>query len=265
LRKASFPAVLAAATLALVLTGVHNSPGKALRETALDYSGSLASGLPDSARVFLTDSLAALAGPGLFQSAAPPAGGGDLTIGREEARGFPALIRALEGGSSRTIWMRREGHGWAVSGDTWLDGLLGSAAVICRNYAVSILPLISAGSPAGGFACPISGLPYFMDESMGTLRCPSGHLGDGLGTGSGQCEGRRGEVTLEVRGFLDAGYGFPSTLEEMWQLSSGEFGQRGGYRCPDNGYSYYELLDSTVWCPFHEAGSPIPAAGGVGG
>jgi hypothetical protein len=260
-RKALLPAALAGAVLILVSTGISGSPGTAMREAATGYAGNLSSGNVDSARAYLTESLAILVGPRILMAAPAPLWSGRLLPGRVEARGLPVVEYAPDG-SARTLWLRSEGRAWAVSGDTWLDGVLGSAAMICRSYALSIVPLVSEGRPAIGFLCPVTGFSYYVDGETGMLECPSGHLGGGLGLGPGLCGERRAQVASEVLGYLSVGYEFPTSLEEMWQQSSGEFGQRSGYRCPDNGYSYYALQDSLVWCPFHQAGAPVFAAGG---
>jgi hypothetical protein len=259
-RKALFPAIIAVLVVALVATGIQSSPGSAMRAAAAGYAERLSSGDADSAWTYLTDSLSSLAGVRLLSAFPAPAWGGSILTGREDSRGFP--ISALgEGGESRTLWLRLEGGAWSVSGDTWLDGVLGSAAMVCREFAMSVLPQVTAGAPAEGFSCPVSGTAYFIDEETGSLLCSAGHLGEGLSIGSGACDEQRARAAAEVRSYMEEGHEFPSTIEGMWQASSGAFGQRGGYRCPDNGYSYYVLQDSLVWCPFHQAGSPVFATG----
>jgi len=258
--KRTLPAAAFLAAVAILVgTGMHGSPGSAMRIAIEGYASGLASCDAVSAASFLSESLAALVGPAALESSRAPEWSGRLLIGREEARGFAVLLGG--NGASRMIWLRRSGDSWAVSGDTWLDGVLGSAAMTCRDYAMDILPQVSGGAPAEDFSCPVSGLPYYVDPGTGRLLCPSGHLGEGLRVGSSACDGRRAGVAAEVERYVEAGYSFPGSLEEMWQESGGAFGQRGGYRCPDDGYSYYTLSDSMIWCPFHRAGTPVtPAA-----
>jgi len=247
---------------AILLCGVAflargSSTGIALDRTARSYLDALGQDDGASACSLLTDSLRRIVSPGFLEglAGAPP----DVSIlaGRVEDRGR-AMSLPLPGGGSRTIWMVRgtEG-GWRVSGDTSLDNLLGSAAIRCTSLARStVLPAVAAGASPGDFACPVSGLPYEVVE--GRLTCPSGHLGDGMEVSGDACGTHRAEVATEVSAFMAAGHPRPLTLPEMYEQSDGAFGQPGGYRCPDHGYSYYEMTAEGVRCPFHEAVSPIP-------
>lgn len=256
MRRLAFPAIVAGISCLLVLSAIPSSPGTAVRQAASRYIDALASGDQAAAHSMLTDSLAGLLAPEALLAAPVPGASGPPMPGRTDERGL-AVTLPVEGGGARTIWLVREDGGYAVSGDTFIDWIMGSAAVICREHALEILPSVSAGSDAGDFACPLSGLPYEVAPSTGRLLCPAGHLGDGLETGGDACGAEREQVAGVVRGYIAAGHAFPLTFEEMWSVSSGEFGQPGGYRCPDNGYSYYGLRDSAVYCPFHNSFTPV--------
>ena len=146
---------------------------------------------------------------------------------------------------SRIVWFSTGENGILVTKDTAVDNILGSAVMLCRENAVL--------NPDG--CCPVSGRPYEYDDQAGTVICPEGHLGDGLDIRSDDCALRRDSVAAELSEFLAAGYPYPKNLEEMYTVSDGEYGRRGGYRCPDNGYKYYELRDGVIYCPFHEESS----------
>ena len=60
-----------------------------------------------------------------------------------------------------------------------------------------------------------------------------------------------------VSDYILAGYRFPDSFAGMFEESDGEFSQRGGFRCPDNGYVYYEITGEGVFCPFHDETSRI--------
>lgn len=254
-RRMPAAAVPLAATALLVTAGLLDPPGASIRKAALEYievSGSD----PASASALLTDSLAELARPEAFSTGGIREATGGPVLGRQDERGFQVLIPE-QGGGSRTIWLRRENDCWRVSGDTFLDRVLGSAPAICRTYALSIAPDVIAGTPADSFACPLAGLPYGTDTTGRLLVCPAGHLGEGLEIGGGACAERRAEAASEVAAYITAGHTIPSSFEEMWEQGEGLYGQPGGYRCPDNGYSFYVISDSEVFCPFHRAGTPV--------
>lgn len=250
------PAVMPlAAAVLLAAAGLLDPPGASLRKTALEYAA-LAVSDPAAASSLLTDSLSALVRPEAFQAGGVRESAGGPVLGRQDERGFQVLVPE-QGGGSRTIWLRRENDRWRVSGDTFLDRILNSAQALCRSYALSIAPAVIAGTPADSFACPVTGLRYGMDSTGCLLVCPAGHLGEGLETGGGACAARRALAASEVASFVAAGHPMPSSFEEMWEAGDGQYGQPGGYRCPDNGYSFYEITDSTVFCPFHQAGTPV--------
>lgn len=151
------------------------------------------------------------------------------------------MAGSLGGTGSRVIWFSTE-NGLLVTHDTALDNILGSAVILCRENALV--------NPGGN--CPVSGRPYEYDRESSTVVCPEGHLGEGFTVSSDACLLRRDSVMSELTDYLEAGYQYPGTLEEIFTISGGEYGRRGGYRCPDNGYKYYELLDGKIYCPFHE-------------
>lgn len=251
------PVALVLVPAILVISALPGSPGSRIRRVSDAYILSIEEGRPGEARDFLTDSLTGLvseAAMGYAVSAGLPSRGSG-SIGRQEQRGWPFRMSLPDGGS-RLLWFRFENGEWSISGDTMLDALMGSASVICRDFVLSsVLPAVAAGASAPSFTCPVSGLPY--EVSGGMLVCPSGHLGDGIDLLDDACGARRAEAASVVADWVGAGNPFPSTLEELWELSGGTAGLPGGYRCPVNGYSFYTLADSSVWCPYHMLATPV--------
>ncbi len=244
------PALLAVCA-ALALTAGPSSPGAALRASATGYCDALVRGDVETAHGFLSDSLGGLVSPEALSLAMPPASSGSAAVSRHEARGWPVSL-PLEGGGSRTVWMCRAGSGWRVCGDTWLDGLIGSASVLCRDYALSVvLPSVMRGAPADSFHCPFSGGSYSVDPATGMLVCPAGHLGAGIDAAGDACSLRREEAAREVVLWMDRGNPLPGSFQDLWEASGGELGMPGGYRCPDDGYSFYRITASGVSCPYH--------------
>ncbi len=241
----------------LVISALPGSPGARIRQVSEAYMLSIEEGRPGDARALLTDSLAGLvseAAMGHAGFAGPPSPGGG-SIGRQEQRGWPFRMSLPDGGS-RLLWLRFEEGEWRISGDSMLDALMGSASVICRDFALSsVLPAVAAGALAPSFTCPVSGLPY--EAVDGVLACPSGHLGDGIDLLDDACGARRAEAASVVADWVGEGHPLPSTLEEIWELSGGVAGLPGGYRCPVNGYSFYTLTDSGVRCPYHMLATPV--------
>ncbi|MBN1433194.1 hypothetical protein JW921_00425 [Candidatus Fermentibacterales bacterium] len=255
--------MLPALCLALALAARPGSRGLLISSTALSYLERTRSGDLPGAWSLLTDSLQSLVlADRLAPLSGPPGRIRHTRIGRVDERGR-ILSVLFEDGRTRTIWLRPGGPGLRVSGDSSLDGLLAAAAMECRDYArESVIPAVLAGEPAGSFSCPWSGRPYVLEESAGRLACPAGHLGDGLALGDERCSARREEVLRVLELYLEAGYPFPESLDDVWRNSEGVFGQRGGYRCPDHGYSYYEIRDGQVFCPWHDAASGSEAVTG---
>lgn len=165
-----------------------------------------------------------------------------------DSRGIRMAGETSEYGT-RIVWLV-QGEETLVVHDTALDNILGNAVFFCRDNAMA--------NPTG--SCPVSGEPYLCDLSTGAVLCPQGHLGDGLLVSSNGCSLRRDSVAAEITACTGSGYPWPVSIEDIYLISSGEFGRRGGYRCPDNGYKYYEIRDGAVYCPFHEEATPIPAA-----
>jgi hypothetical protein len=246
----------AAVFIAAAILARGSSMGIELDLSAKAYLDALQRGDGTAACSLMTDSLKSLVSPG-FLSSLQGSPSGTVLAGREETRGL-AMTVPLSGGGSRTLWMTRTGDGaWRVSGDTSLDNLLGGASLACIDYArQTVLPAVSAGAAAEEFRCPVSGMSYQIDGDL--LVCPSGHLGEGLDMAGDACRENRGKVAEVVAGFIAAGYSCPVSLAGMYDESGGAFGQPGGYRCPDNGYSYYEITEQGVRCPFHDQTSTIP-------
>ncbi len=204
----------------------------------------------------MSDSLAALVSPVFLELLDNSASSGRTTIGNIESRGYTVSM-ALEQGGSRTIWLREDDSGkWEIAGDSSLDNLLGRATVMCTAFAQeTVIPAYRNGIDPGDYDCPISGKPYFLEGSM--LLCPSGHLADGLDVAGSSCMLLRDSLAEVVSGYIFAGYTFPESFSGMFEESDGEFSQRGGFRCPDNGYVYYEITAEGVFCPFHDETSRI--------
>ena len=241
-------ALLLLAFLAALLAR-GSSTGMAIISAGRDYLESLAEGETETAHSLLTDSLAGMLSAEALNSL-EEAGTGGIRSGRMEPRGFTLSAPSSLGGS-RTLWLRRESGGeWRISGDTSLDNLLGRATVICSGFARStVIPGTAAGTPPGDYACPVSGRPYFMDD--GLLVCPSGHLGEGLQAGSNRCGMFRDSLASLVVEYVFTGHRYPSSFAEMFLESNGEFGQRGGFHCPDDGYAYYSITQDGIFCPYH--------------
>lgn len=249
-------AALAGLAAVLVVTAIPGSPGSGIRDAASGYLSSLGRGNPAEAGSMLTDSLAALvpeAALGRMEPWVGDAGAG--SIGRLGPRGWPLEIPSGEGGV-RMLWFRNEDGEWLVSGDTGIDALMGSASVVCMEYALStVVPAAAAGVELSGMRCPFSGAGYTVVD--GRLVCPTGHLGEGIVLSGDGCSVRRAEVASMVGEWVADGNPFPSDLGEIWEASGGEIGLPGGYRCPVDGYSFYSLVDGGVWCPYHAELTPV--------
>lgn len=233
------------------------STGKALIDTTREYLETLTSGNTDETFSLLSDSLASLVSPAFLRPLVNmPSTTGRIRIGNIEDRGYMLSLSLSEGGS-RTIWLRENRSGeWRIAGDTSLDNLLGSATVICTAFArETVIPAVRSGDNPEYFICPVSGEPYFLEENL--LFCSSGHLGNGLDIGGSGCRIYRDSLAEVVVDYIIEGYAFPGSFVEMYEQSNGEFSQRGGFRCPDNGYAYYEITPEGVYCPFHEETSKI--------
>ncbi|MCK4505876.1 MAG: hypothetical protein KAW14_09680 [Candidatus Aegiribacteria sp.] len=233
-----------------------SSTGKALLDVSREYVENLSSGNTEDAYLLLSDSLAALVSPAFLELFNNSLSSGRITIGNIESRGY-TIFMALEQGGSRTIWLREDNSGeWGISGDSSLDNLLGMATVMCTAFAQeTVIPAYRNGVDPGDFDCPISGKPYSLEGSI--LLCPSGHLGNGLDVGGSNCILLRDSLAGVVSDYILAGYRFPDSFTGMFEESDGEFSQRGGFRCPDNGYVYYEITENGVFCPFHNETSRI--------
>jgi hypothetical protein len=249
--------VPAAVFIIAALISRSTSTGVALDHSAKAYLDALHRGDGTAACSLLTDSLQSLVSPGFLSGLQDSPSSGTILAGREDSRGRSMTV-PLPGGGSRTLWMTDSGDGvWRVSGDTSLDNLLGGASLACIEYArQTVLPAVSAGTPVGDYRCPVSGMPYRLDGDL--LVCPSGHLGEGLDMIGDACRASRELVAATVAAFMAAGYPRPVSLAGMHEESGGTFGQPGGYRCPDNGYSFYEITDQGIRCPFHDRTSQIP-------
>ena len=244
----------AAVIVLLIITAVaarSSSTGKRLIDTGRGYIEHLAAGEIEEAYSLLSDSLAALLTPGTLGYLVDAPASGGIRTGRPENRGFNISISLAQGGS-RTLWLSRGSDGnWTVTGDTSLDNVLGNATVLCSAYArETVIPALSEGRTPDDFLCPVAGGSHYYSED-GILFCSAGHLGNGIDTGGSACRTLRDSLAVIVWQYNSAGYGYPSSFWEMYERSDGVFGQRGGFHCPDDGYSYYEITSDGVYCPFH--------------
>ncbi|MCD4848269.1 MAG: hypothetical protein K8R76_08770 [Candidatus Aegiribacteria sp.] len=248
--------VICAILISAAFMARTSSTGKALLDISREYVGALSSGNTEDAYFLLSDSLAALVSPVFLELLDNSPSSGRITIGSIESRGYTISI-ALDHGGSRTIWLGENDSGkWEIAGDSSLDNLLGRATVMCTAFAQeTVIPAYRNGVDPGEYSCPISSKPYFLEGSM--LLCPSGHLGDGLDVGGSSCMLLRDSLAGVVSDYILAGYRFPDSFAGMFEESDGEFSQRGGFRCPDNGYVYYEITGEGVFCPFHDETSRI--------
>lgn len=241
-----FAAIAAAAVLSAVLAR-PGSRGAALGRAAIAYSVALEEGSASEALDMMTPETA----EGLCENFVLELAGVEapdrFVFDGTDSRGIRMAGETRESGS-RVIWFS-PGELPLVVHDTALNNILGNAVLLCRANAVEY--------PGGN--CPVSGAPYDYDPAAGIVVCPEGHLGEGLVLNANGCSARRDSVAQEIEAFVAAGYEWPFSLEEIYTISSGEFGRRGGYRCPDNGYKYYEIRDRAVYCPFHEETTPVTA------
>ncbi len=261
MRKTLTAAVIALLVITAVLAR-SSSTGKRLIDTGRGYIEHLAAGEVEEAYSFLSDSLAALLTPGTLEYLEDTPETGSIRTGRHEIRGFNISISLARGGS-RTLWLGTGSDGnWAITGDTSLDNVLGNATLLCSSYArETVIPALSEGRTPEDFLCPVAGGSHYYSED-GILFCSAGHLGTGIDTGGSACRTLRDSLAVIVQQYNSAGYGYPPSFGEMYERSGGTFGQRGGFHCPDDGYSYYEITADGVYCPFHRETSFIdgPAA-----
>lgn len=250
-----------AAMFLLALLARGSSTGAQVIGAGRDYLALLASGDTGNAHSLLTDSLAGILDPQVLEGVEGYLDARGFSIGRMEKRGLPVSVPRPEGGS-RTLWFRRyPSGGWRLSGDSSLDNVLGSATVLCSSFARgTVVPAVSAGLEAADFSCPVSGLTYVLVD--GRLVCPAGHLGEGLDTGGAGCSMFRESLARMIEDYVNEGYPYPSSFREMYERSTGEYGQRGGYHCPDNGYSYYTITAEGIFCPYHGGTTPVVYASG---
>lgn len=221
------------------------SLGEKLGTSAEIYSQALSAGRADEALSLMAAETAEALSIDFLSGLQGTIVPSDFRYDGSDARGFRMAGSAGDEGS-RVIWFSTDQEGGiCVTNDTALDNLLGSAVMLCRENAYA--------NPDG--FCPVSGKPYSYDTETGTVVCLDGHLGDGITLSSAGCAFRRDSVAAELADYLQAGYQFPDNLEEIFAISDEQYGRRGGYRCPDNGYKYYELRDGTIFCPFHEESS----------
>jgi len=241
MRRVALFVTIPAVVLVFALIARPASLGMRLKNRVEVYTQALSSGNAQQARSAMSQEMALGLSAEFLSRLSGTAVPSDFRFDGVDGNGF-RMAGATGDGGSRIVWFSPGENGIQVTKDTAVDNILGSAVMLCRDNAVSL--------PDG--CCPVSGRPYEYDEQTGTVVCPEGHLGDGLVITSNDCVPKRDSVAAELYDYLAAGYPYPENLEEMYTLSDGEYGRRGGYRCPDNGYKYYELRDGAIYCPFHE-------------
>lgn len=256
MKKLVYRLLFLSAMLAAAFLARAGSTGLRIRSTAGEYLDLIEEGRTEEAWRLLSDSLSSQLVPELLDSLRVTSDVSGMNAGGFEYRGI-VLSVSLKGGGSRTLWLREQPEGsWAITGDSSLDNLLGRASMMCLDYARTIVvPSVGDGVDPSEYTCPVSGRPYFIEEDR--LICPAGHLGDGLEVSGASCESLRDSLAGVVEDYLENGYDYPSGFSEMYSTSGGDYGQRGGFRCPDHGYSYYEITTDGVFCPYHEATSRI--------
>jgi hypothetical protein len=228
-----------------------------MEQTARSYLDNLACGKTEEAHSLLSDSLGELVLPELLELLDAGIRGGVISLKRWEPRGFVVYLLLDEGGN-RTLWLTSNNGNWRISGDTSLDNVLGQASSICWRYAeTEVAPALVRGESITPFKCPVTGQGYVLSVE-GNLICQAGHLWEGLDiTGEG-CAFLRDSLATMVAQYKDEGHPLPASFAEIYEVSGGRFSQPGGFRCPDHGYSYYEIIGDSIFCPWHEETSPIP-------
>ncbi len=216
------------------------SLGVKLQQNAKNYADVLFSGKNGEAKEFMTPSFSSEFSEEFLSNLSGVPVPITFTYDGIDTRGYRMVGASGEAGS-RVIWFTTDGS-VKVTADTAIDNILGSAVMLCTEAARS--------NPRGN--CPVSGIPYQFNEAEGLVYCVSGHLGEGLTINSNECELLRIAVAEELNQYLEAGYDYPDKLEDMFTISDGVYGKRGGYSCPDNGYNYYELQNGQIYCPFHQ-------------
>lgn len=242
--RKTVPFLLAPLLFLLALAARSQSPGVVQANQVIEYLAALSEdeGSGSPAWDMLTDSLGLMASPGFLSGLEGLPAPDRVFMDGIDSRGIRWTAVAVQ--TVRVVWLEKSGAEYRVGGDSSLDGLLGGAVLLCREAALSGMPV-----------CPVSGRAYEVDGDF--VVCPSGHLGGGLSMSPDACRQRREEVAGVLREFMAQGYAMPPDLESIFTLSGGSLGQRGGWRCPDNGYSYYFLTGDSVVCGHHDASTPV--------
>jgi len=239
MKKVYFAIFFLSAMLFSYLSRPH-SLGVKLQQNAKTYVDVLFSGKAGEAKALMTPSFSSELSEEFLLNVTGISVPVTFTYDGIDARGYRMVGASGETGS-RVLWFATDGS-VKVTADTAIDNILGSAVMLCTEAARS--------NPRGN--CPVSGISYQFSETDGLVYCVSGHLGEGLTINSNECELQRIEVAEELNQFLEAGFDYPDKLEDIFTISDGVYGKRGGYSCPDNGYNYYELRNGQIYCPFHQ-------------
>jgi len=257
MKRKLLPAAILVLAAVLSLVVRQGSPGRRMERTARSYLDHLACGETDEAHLLLSDSLGKLVLPELLGLLDSGSRGGTISLKRWEPRGFVVYLLLDEGGN-RTLWLTQRAGNWRISGDTSLDNVLGQASSICWRYAeTEVAPALARGESVTSFKCPVTGQGYILSDE-GSLICQASHLGEGLDLAGEECASLRDSLATMVVQFMSEGYLLPTSFAEIYEVSGGRFSQPGGFRCPDHGYSYYEIIGDSVVCPWHEETSSIP-------
>ncbi len=227
----------------------QHSQAVLMKETVEEYLEFLNRGDIEYAYTLNTDSLAALYDPELLTSLQDSLIVEKIIAEKLEERGYRCTL-ILPDGNSRSIWLQRVDGDWRISGDSELDNILGTAEMLCTSYAQgTVVPLLLEGTPLNSFSCPISGEMYIMED--GVLKCPARHLTDGIDVYGRECTLFCDSLNTIINTYYAEGYPPALSFSDMFENSEGAFGQRGGYHCPNNAYTYYEIINAEAVCPVH--------------
>ncbi|MBC8428913.1 MAG: hypothetical protein H8D05_01575 [FCB group bacterium] len=227
-----------------------------IKKTVQEYIECLVRGDLDSAYILNTDSLAALYNPEILASLQDSIEQEKIIIDKLEERGYHCTL-ILPDGNSRSIWLQHVDGNWRISGDSDLDKILGSADMLCTSYARdSLIPLLLTDVLLDSASCPVSGKLYVIEN--GILVCPAGHLGNGIDIYGEECALFCDSLNTIIHSYHEMGYPPATSFADIFENSNGEFGQPGGYHCPNNVYTYYEIIDNGAVCPVHGVGGFSP-------
>jgi len=249
-----------AVCIVLALLARSHSRGFEVRQAGRTYLEALADDSLERAYTMLSDSLQKSISPRFLAEIAPetplPAAGLSGREGSLYLVGFRAV-----GGTTRTLRVSVAGDEPAIHGDSRLEGLLGRASIMCVGYARgTVAPAVLQGASPEDFSCPVTGAPYGLSPDGGRLVCPAGHLGEGVVLSIDACSVRRDSLAVLAGSYLAVHDSLPSGFGAMYRVLDLSPRERVSYSCPASSEDYYEIRsDSSIYCPFHDEATPIPA------